>query len=186
MRPFGLALVTLVLACGDKDDEDDDWGLGDGSSADGSGDDGSDDDGGDSGDDGSGDDGGDSGGTTGGGGDGMPDSLSDCNATDGDHTEINAVSVEGDALIVTVSYSGGCEVHDFVLCWPDQSFTEGIPIGAYLDVWHDAHGDMCEAYVTEARRFDLMPLRESYEASYPGGEPEISITLGGEVATYTW
>ena len=53
-------------------------------------------------------------------------------------------AVVGDSLFLTVSYSGGCEEHTFALGHAETEST--------VDLWltHDAHGDACEAYLTEA------------------------------------
>ena len=52
--------------------------------------------------------------------------------------------VVGDTLYVTVSYSGGCAEHTFDLGARETEST--------VDLWltHDANGDLCEAYLTEA------------------------------------
>lgn len=53
-------------------------------------------------------------------------------------------AVIGDSLYVTVSYGGGCAEHAFVLGVREEAST--------VDLWltHDAGGDQCEAYLTEA------------------------------------
>lgn len=76
------------------------------------------------------------------------------------------VVVEDDLLAVRVGFSGGCEPHDFFVCWRDSSFLETDPVRARLAVFHDAHGDRCEAYLTQERYIDLTPLREAFQTGY--------------------
>ena len=162
------AALSLVLAggCGDKELEDD-TGDGDGAV--------------DTAADDTGSTGGDDTGST-----GLPADLSDCQAEDGDSYEVNSISLAGDELTVSVSYSGGCADHDFALCWPDQSFMESAPVQVGLELFHDGHGDPCEAYPTEERTFDLSPLKAEWQAAYGGGSGEIVIRLGGESVSYTF
>jgi hypothetical protein len=65
--------------------------------------------------------------------------------------------VDGDSLRLMVSYSGGCQVHEFSL-WklPAQS-VENPPVELLLA--HNANGDMCEAWITRWLSFSLAPLR---------------------------
>lgn len=116
-----------------------------------------------------------------------PAPFSDCRADDGDAYEVQApVHIDGDTLLVTVAYGGGCETHDFEICWPDQAFMESDPIQVSLELWHDAHDDGCEAYITEERAFDLAPLRDAWHDSYGAGPGTITIHLGSETVDYTF
>ncbi|MFY0624720.1 MAG: hypothetical protein JXR07_00380 [Reichenbachiella sp.] len=71
-----------------------------------------------------------------------------------DPFELNWVVLDDWILSLSVSYSGGCEDHDFTLVWP-----EGIlaiyPPQFIVFVTHDGNGDLCEAYPTETLTFDL-------------------------------
>lgn len=55
----------------------------------------------------------------------------------------------GDTLVVTLGYSGGCADHDFRLR------ARAVADTTHLWFTHDARGDRCEAFVTEARREPL-------------------------------
>ncbi|MEO0559318.1 MAG: hypothetical protein AAF170_14165 [Bacteroidota bacterium] len=61
----------------------------------------------------------------------------------------SAPLLDGDVLQVTVSYSGGCERHEFEL---GTSAT-----GPEHELWlkHDANNDTCEAYITERLRISV-------------------------------
>jgi hypothetical protein len=59
----------------------------------------------------------------------------------------------GNLLFLDVSFAGGCEPHTFQLCYRVDDPSEPTLAGLFLT--HDAHGDTCEAYLTESLRFDL-------------------------------
>ena len=122
-----------------------------------------------------------------------PEALSSCQAADGDayaygglKTSSEVAAVDGDTLEITVGYSGGCENHELVLCWPEQAFTEEVPVGAALELWHNANGDGCEAYLVETLEFDLTPLKEAYTAGYGSETGEIGISIAGTGLLYTF
>jgi len=125
----------------------------------------------------------------------VPEPLSDCKTDDGDSFEYGSfsdtaaagVSVDGDTLSVDVSYGGGCEEHEWVLCWPDQAFLEEVPVQASLEIWHGVDSDTrCDAYLSETLAFDLTPLKEQYQDGYQTETGTISISVGGESVDYTF
>lgn len=73
--------------------------------------------------------------------------------------------IRGDTLTVTVSYSGGCKVHDFTLL-SSEIFTESDPPRLRVALDHDAHGDRCRAILTDTRQFDLAPIKVLYQTTY--------------------
>ena len=83
------------------------------------------------------------------------------------------VRVEGDLLVVEVSYGGGCEQHDFTLLDTGIA-TRSIPPQHFLRLVHDAHGDACEAYITSELRFDISPFKNLYS-----GLDRVAIRLEG-------
>ena len=84
--------------------------------------------------------------------------------------------VEGDLLLLTASYPGGCEEHEFALvAW--SYFMESYPVQAALLLSHDSNGDMCEAHIVADMEFDLTPLKEEYQASYQQEEGTIILKL---------
>lgn len=78
------------------------------------------------------------------------------------------VWIDGDILHVRVAYSGGCEDHDFDL-YADSDATlidaAGQPAPQTLHLIHTMSApDMCEAYITEVRQFDISPLKKKLVA----------------------
>lgn len=113
-----------------------------------------------------------------------PENFSDCSAADGAATWIDDVRVRDDQLVVDVSYSGGCAEHDFIICWPDQSFAESAPPQARLEVLHLTPGDPCDAVPSETVRFDLGPMRDAYREAFGGRGGEMLLRLDDEVEPY--
>ena len=68
------------------------------------------------------------------------------------------VRIEGDILSLVVTYSGGCEEHEFAL-WTTPEYAESEPAQHGLFLTHNANGDMCEAAITQELRFDISPLK---------------------------
>ncbi|MGE0791919.1 MAG: hypothetical protein AB7S26_39965 [Sandaracinaceae bacterium] len=98
---------------------------------------------------------------------------------------VNDVSLDAatDRLRVELSYSGGCAPHYFRLCYdPDYTMLDIDPSRAPLRVDHDGQHDMCDAFPTETRVFDLRPLRDSHRAVFGGGALEVE--LDGHVLRY--
>jgi hypothetical protein len=86
-----------------------------------------------------------------------------------DDFEHDDVAISDGLLSVGVTYSGGCEVHVFELCY--DPIEEGNTPSTTLHLTHFDNGDACESIVTETRVFDLYPLAEA-------GYPEIFVELG--------
>ena len=84
--------------------------------------------------------------------------------------------IMGDTLQMSVSYSGGCAVHDFSLFW-NETFLEMYPVQAVLQLVHNNNGDMCEAYPTETLSFDLAPLKAVYQTAYQTNSGSVTIIL---------
>ncbi len=89
-----------------------------------------------------------------------------------DPVTIVSGAIEGDALLLDVSYGGGCEEHGFGGCW-DGGFDLSQPPGAGLSLWHDANGDGCEAALEETVELSLEPMKLAYQ----DGDPELSGTI---------
>ena len=78
---------------------------------------------------------------------------------------INAATLQDGTLTVNVSYSGGCETHDFTLV-AEPMFLESYPVQLRVSLAHNPNGDICEASITEDRQFDLTPIKEAYQKAY--------------------
>ncbi|MGC6419117.1 MAG: hypothetical protein ACON3Z_18465 [Bradymonadia bacterium] len=94
-----------------------------------------------------------------------------------DGFQYDAVRIDGDTLLLSVSYSGGCETHIFGGCF--GSFLESSPVQVPVTISHDANGDICEAIVSEVIELDLMPLQEAYRAAYGVEEGQMFLNLDG-------
>ena len=114
------------------------------------------------------------------------EALPACDGDAGDPFDLNSVSVAGDLLAASVSYGGGCETHDWTLCWPDQAFAESDPVQASLEILHDANDDACDAWLTEDIYFGLTPLQQSWQAAYGETSGTIILNVGGESLTYSF
>ncbi len=82
-----------------------------------------------------------------------------------DEFALNSATITDDMLTVSVSYSGGCEEHQFTLVASD-SFLESFPVQLHVYLAHNANGDNCEAYPTESYQFDLTPIKTMYQEGY--------------------
>ncbi len=89
---------------------------------------------------------------------------------------LNTTTIDGDILKVSLSYSGGCETHQFTLVASD-SFLESFPVQLSIYIAHNANGDTCEAYPTEDYHFDLTPIKTMYQEAYQQEAGTINLRL---------
>lgn len=109
-----------------------------------------------------------------------PEPMSDCRTEDGDPvTLMGGASIEEDTIAIPVGFGGGCKEHELVVCWPDQALAESDPPQARLEVWHDGHGDRCEAFLMREVTASLLPLRN-------GDSGHVVVHIGEESLDYTW
>jgi hypothetical protein len=97
--------------------------------------------------------------------------LGDINEV-GDSINILNASVEGNNLIIEVSYSGGCETHEFKLIGSPMIAKSLPPIRSIVLV-HLGKGDACRQLVTEKLSFDIRDF------AYTVSESEIYLNLKG-------
>lgn len=89
-----------------------------------------------------------------------------CNAWGTDAYVVNSPpSITGDVLTLNVSYSGGCESHDFTLI-TSGVFLESNPVQLQTVLAHNANGDSCERWVTETYHFNVSALKARYQKAY--------------------
>lgn len=105
-------------------------------------------------------------------------------AVPADAAEIEAVSLQGTFLTLSIRYGGGCSNHDFRL-YGGNHFVETAPAGGEVWLSHDANGDACEALLERELTFDIRPLERRYRQLYgdhgafqvnvhePTGEPGV-------------
>ena len=84
---------------------------------------------------------------------------------EGDTFEINSASIVGSSLKMNVSYSGGCEEHEFSLFMHEAMIAIFPPMLSLYAV-HDGNGDLCEAYITRDVEIDMSNLFEWLSAPY--------------------
>jgi hypothetical protein len=97
---------------------------------------------------------------------------------------IGGLRVDGDTLLVDLSWGGGCEPHFFRLCY-DPAFLESYPVQVSMRLDHDGQDDPCDAIGSETRAFDLTPLRDAYRRAYGTEHDTVRLRLG-EGTTYTF
>jgi hypothetical protein len=73
---------------------------------------------------------------------------------------LNEVKVEGDNLMVTVTYGGGCKDHVFQMHSKGQ-FMKSLPPQLSLYLEHESNDDNCRALITETFNFDLKNCRNA-------------------------
>ena len=94
-------------------------------------------------------------------------------------------SISGDLLEATFEYGGGCEDHDFQLCW-DGSFMESWPVQVSLVPKDWGPPDPCLALITETHTFDLQPLQDAWVQSYGTPPGEILVNMSQGSASYSF
>ena len=82
-----------------------------------------------------------------------------------DPYQLNAASIAGDTLSVSVSFGGGCRTHEFTLV-ASNVFLESDPVQLHASLAHEANDDLCRAWLTEDRDFDLTPLKRLFQNAY--------------------
>ncbi|MFH1764141.1 MAG: hypothetical protein ABIF09_08120, partial [Gemmatimonadota bacterium] len=88
-----------------------------------------------------------------------------------DSFQIQSAEVSDHTLQITLSYGGGCRTHDVrAVAW--GGWMESNPVQVRLFLSHEDFDDPCDAWVTRDFKFDLVPLKIAYQASYGVGEPE--------------
>jgi hypothetical protein len=73
---------------------------------------------------------------------------------------LNDAKIEDDCLHISVSFSGGCAAHEFIMTYAGLPDFSEYDYTGKLTLGHNNHGDMCEAYITQTVSFDLKPLRK--------------------------
>ncbi|MDA8137285.1 MAG: hypothetical protein M0036_01425 [Desulfobacteraceae bacterium] len=78
---------------------------------------------------------------------------------------IENAKINGDTLLLTVSYTGGCEDHQFELIALND-FLESKPVQVDLLLTHDANKDACKTLVKEELKFSLASIKEEYRIAF--------------------
>ena len=88
-----------------------------------------------------------------------------------------SMAVEGATLRVSVSYGGGCEDHTFAACW-DGTVLESDPESLVLTLAHDAHDDLCDAFVTRDLFIDISALPPAFGSPVRASATSIRLVEG--------
>ena len=100
-------------------------------------------------------------------------------------TQLAPLYLDGDALALDVTYSGGCEEHEFKLCY-NGSFQESSPVQATLYVIDLTKTDPCEATPSKPKVFSLAPLRAAYQKAYQTDKGTVNLRIGSETVPYVF
>ncbi len=79
------------------------------------------------------------------------------NIPKGDTIHIQSISKENNFLKIEVSYSGGCEEHNFEVVWDGIVYAES-PCFMNLMLIHYGNNDPCEALITQTLDINLSKL----------------------------
>lgn len=99
-----------------------------------------------------------------------------------DQTNIQSAKIEGNNLILEVSYGGGCEEHDFSLVGSEMISKSLPPIRA-VKLIHNARQDKCKALIMKTLTFDISNLAYKQEV---GSEIFLKIEGVSENLKYTF
>ena len=102
-----------------------------------------------------------------------------------DPFKIINIRLEVDILEINVSYSGGCEEHEFSLFGP-SSFKENSLVQIEVVLSHNDNDDPCDGVCTEKLTFDLSPLKEKWQEAYQQNSGTIIIWLEGMEASISY
>ena len=99
-----------------------------------------------------------------------------------DPVTIKSVRMEGNKLILTVQYSGGCENHSFQ-CIGSPVIAKSLPPIRSIQLVHTANGDACKKLIEQTLEIDISALAYKQEA-----ESKIFLNLEGwaERIVYTF
>jgi hypothetical protein len=86
--------------------------------------------------------------------------YSNYNSLKTDPITVISAKVDGDYLVLTLQYGGGCEEHqvDLALIQPDCG-TPPLPPPTF-EIRHNANGDSCKALITKEYSFNISGIRK--------------------------
>lgn len=89
--------------------------------------------------------------------------------TNDSFTVDNAI-VEGDNLVMYVTYGGGCKEHEFK-AYASDIYMKSMPPKLGLNIEHNANEDLCKALVKDTVVFDISTIK------YPGKDKDYSVVF---------
>lgn len=87
-----------------------------------------------------------------------------------DAFEITNAEIKGNDLILNVTYSGGCQEHEFK-AYSNNMYMKSMPPILGLFIAHNSNGDNCRTLVEKTLRFDLSSVK------YPGTDSDYTLML---------
>ncbi len=72
--------------------------------------------------------------------------------------KVESLSIDGDIVTMVISYSGGCEEHEFELV-TNKLYLKSMPPKLNLFLKHNNNGDACRKLVIDTLRYDVSPAR---------------------------
>jgi hypothetical protein len=103
-----------------------------------------------------------------------------CTPSYTDPYDVELLSINEDELQVMVSYGGGCETHEWELCW-DGALMTSSPPQVELSLGHNANNDGCFAIISEFLQFDVSTLQNSISSGN-----SITIHFAGQQVEYSF
>lgn len=94
------------------------------------------------------------------------------NARATDPFTVKSTEVSGKILKITVTYSGGCEEHEFALK-ANGAVMKSMPPQMPITLEHNANGDNCRSLIEETLKFDI-------SAAEQGSNGEVILILNGD------
>ncbi len=95
-----------------------------------------------------------------------------------DPFSIHSVILENNTLKINITYTGGCEEHDFMLIGT-KNFMESDPVQVNILLSHNANNDPCDALINEELNYNLTPLKNAWQQAYQKDSGIIIIWLEG-------
>lgn len=77
-------------------------------------------------------------------------------------TDITSVSIDENVMTLGVSYSGGCEEHEFSLIG-SRLISKSLPPQRGIMLYHNNNGDNCRELKTEELKFDIKALEYKHQ-----------------------
>lgn len=99
-----------------------------------------------------------------------------------DPFKIIGATIKGNFMEIEVTYSGGCELHDFKLIG-NQSLSKSVPPLRNIQLIHDAKNDACKKLITEKVTFSISNLAEHTK---PGNKVRLQLENFNDLLEYSY
>ena len=99
-----------------------------------------------------------------------------------DSFKIIHATIRGNFMEIEVSYSGGCDMHEFRLIG-NQSLSKSVPPLRNIQLVHNAKNDACKKLITEKVTFSISNLAEN---TTPGNKVKLQLENYKEPLEYSY